>query len=454
MVGIGGIGMSAIARWFIANDKQVAGYDKTETALTKSLASEGIAIHFEDSVEQVPTKFLENKEDTLVIYTPAIPQDHKELNWLKAEGFTVLKRSQALGLITEKNFTIAVAGTHGKTTTSSMIAHILKSANQNFVAFLGGVTTNYGTNLLTNQNPDEDLVVVVEADEFDRSFLTLNPDIAIVTSVEADHLDIYGSAEAIEKSFADFIGKLKDEGVLFIQKKVTSDVFSKLQKGVEVRTYGVEEGDFKAANLKIVEGVSHFDIVVDDDANEMANMALKVPGRHNAENATAAIAVCLSLGLEPEQIQQGIASFEGVKRRFEYVVKSEKTIYIDDYAHHPTEVEAFLSSVKQLYPNKKLTAIFQPHLFTRTRDFADGFAKSLSIADQVLLMEIYPAREQPIEGVNSQMLLDKIEAKQAAIIKDEKLIETINQLQPELLVTVGAGNIDRFIEEIKDVLMR
>jgi UDP-N-acetylmuramate--alanine ligase len=454
MVGIGGIGMSAIARWFIANDKQVAGYDKTETALTKSLASEGIAIHFEDSVEQVPTKFLENKEDTLVIYTPAIPQDHKELNWLKAEGFTVLKRSQALGLITEKNFTIAVAGTHGKTTTSSMIAHILKSANQNFVAFLGGVTTNYGTNLLTNQNPDEDLVVVVEADEFDRSFLTLNPDIAIVTSVEADHLDIYGSAEAIEKSFADFIGKLKDEGVLFIQKKVTSDVFSKLQKGVEVRTYGVEEGDFKAANLKIIECVSHFDIVVDDDANEMANMALKVPGRHNAENATAAIAVCLSLGLEPEQIQQGIASFEGVKRRFEYVVKSEKTIYIDDYAHHPTEVEAFLSSVKQLYPNKKLTAIFQPHLFTRTRDFADGFAKSLSIADQVLLMEIYPAREQPIEGVNSQMLLDKIEAKQAAIIKDEKLIETINQLQPELLVTVGAGNIDRFIEEIKDVLMR
>jgi UDP-N-acetylmuramate--alanine ligase len=214
----------------------------------------------------------------------------------------------------------------------------------------------------------------------------------------------------------------------------------------------VEEGAFKAEDLKIVDGVSHFDIVVDDDANEVANMALKVPGKHNAENATAAIAVCLSLGLEPEQIQKGIASFEGVKRRFEYIVKSEKTIYIDDYAHHPTEVEAFLSSVKELYPNKKLTVVFQPHLFSRTRDFADGFAKSLSIADQVLLMEIYPAREQPIEGVNSQMLLDKIEAKQATIIKDEKLIKAINQLQPELLVTVGAGNIDRFIEGIKNVL--
>ncbi len=411
-------------------------------------------IHFEDSVAQIPTEFLESKEETLVIYTPAIPQEHKELNWLKAEGFTVLKRSQALGLITEKNFTIAVAGTHGKTTTSSMIAHILKSANQNFVAFLGGVTSNYGTNLLINQNPEEDLVVVVEADEFDRSFLTLNPDIAIVTSVEADHLDIYGSAEAIEKSFADFIGKLKEEGVLFIQKKVTSDVLSKLQKGVEVRTYGVEEGAFRAEDLTIKNGESHFGITVDDDANEVANMVLKLPGRHNAENATVAIAVCLSLGLEPEQIQQGIASFSGVKRRFEYIIKSEKTIYIDDYAHHPTEVEAFLSSVKELYPNKKLTAIFQPHLFTRTRDFADGFAKSLSIADQVLLMEIYPAREQPIEGVNSQMLLDKIEAKQVNIVKDEKLIETINQLQPELLVTIGAGNIDRFIEGIKDVLMR
>ena len=343
MVGIGGIGMSAIARWFNMNGKEVGGYDKTPTPLTDTLSKEGIAIHFDDEIAQIPEAFKADKENTLVVFTPAIPQNHQELNWLKTEGFTVKKRSEVLGLITQNNFTIAVAGTHGKTTTSSMIAHILKSANQNFVAFLGGVTSNYGSNLVINQNPDEDLVVVVEADEYDRSFLTLNPDIAVVTSVEADHLDIYGSAEAIEKSFAEFIGKLKDEGVLFIHNRVTSDVLSQLQKGVEVRPYGIDEGAFRAESLKVSDGLSHFDIVVDDDANEVANMSLPMPGQHNAENATAAIAVCLSLGLEPEEIQKGISSFKGVKRRFEFIVNTDSTVFIDDYAHHPTEVEAFFA---------------------------------------------------------------------------------------------------------------
>lgn len=345
-----------------------------------------------------------------------------------------------------------MAGTHGKTTTSSMIAHILKSANQNFVAFLGGVTTNYGSNLIINHNPDIDLVVVVEADEYDRSFLRLSPDIEVITSVEADHLDIYGSPEAIEKAFAEFVGKLKNEGVLFLQHEVTSDVLAELQDGVEVRPYGIDKGAFRAEDLRIVNGVSHFDVVVDDDANEVCNLELSVPGRHNVENATVAISVCLSLGLEPEEIQKGIASFKGVKRRFEYIHRTDEVVYIDDYAHHPTEVASFLSGVKELYPDKKLTAIFQPHLFSRTRDFAKGFAKSLSIADEVLLLNIYPARELPIEGVDAKLILDQVTTKQKRIVADHDLIQTLKENELEIVVTIGAGNIDRFVDQIKAVL--
>lgn len=452
LVGIGGIGMSAIARWFNTQGLTVAGYDKTQTTLTNTLEQEGIAIHFNDDVSLIPKSFIANKDKTLVVFTPAIPDQHKELNWLKAEGFNIMKRSEVLGLITQDNFTIAVAGTHGKTTTSSMIAHILKSANQNFVAFLGGVTANYGSNLIINHNPDEDLVVVVEADEYDRSFLRLSPDIAVVTSVEADHLDIYGSAEAIEKAFAEFIEKLKEEGVLFVQNGVTSDVLVQVQEGVEVRPYGIDEGAFRAEGLTIKEGKSHFDIVVDDDANEVCDFTLSVPGRHNAENATAAIAVCLSLGLEPEEIQKGISTFKGVKRRFEYIHQSDGVVYIDDYAHHPTEVESFLSGVKELYPDKKLTVIFQPHLFTRTRDFAEGFAKSLSLADELLLLNIYPARELPIEGVTASLILDQVTIEQKEIVADDQLINRLKNGSQEIIVTVGAGNIDRFVDQIKAYL--
>ncbi|MGB0522820.1 MAG: UDP-N-acetylmuramate--L-alanine ligase [Flammeovirgaceae bacterium] len=452
LVGVGGIGMSAIARWFNTQGLTVAGYDKTATPLTEALVNEGIDIHFEDNIALIPKGMIAEKSATLVVYTPAIPADHNELTWLKAEGFTVKKRSEVLGLITQDNFTIAVAGTHGKTTTSSMIAHILKSANHNFVAFLGGLTANYGSNLIINQNPDEDLVVVVEADEYDRSFLHLSPDIGVVTSVEADHLDIYGSAEAIEKAFAEFVGKLKDEGVLFLQNRVTTDVLAQLQDGVEVRPYGIDEGAFRAESLRVENGISYFDVVVDDDANEVCDLALAVPGRHNAENATAAISVCLSLGLEPEEIQTGLSSFKGVKRRFEFIHRTDEVVYIDDYAHHPTEVGAFLEGVRGLYPNKKLTVIFQPHLFTRTRDFAQGFSESLSIADELLLLNIYPAREEPIEGVDANLILNQVTTKAKQLVADDELIELLKTKELEVLVTVGAGNIDRFVNQIKAVL--
>lgn len=452
MVGIGGIGMSALARWFNANGKQVAGYDRTPTDLTKELQAEGMDIHFEDSVEEIPASFKEDKADVLVIFTPAIPVKMQELIWLRAEGFTVMKRSQALGLITKNNFTIAIAGTHGKTTTSSMVAHILKSANMNFVAFLGGVTTNYGSNLIMNQNEEEDLVIVVEADEYDRSFLTLHPDIAVVTAVEADHLDIYGEASAIEEAFAEFIGQLKEEGVLFFNHRVTDQVLTRLQKGVEVRSYGVGMGAFRAENWRIEGRTSKFDLIVDDDANEVTDFALKMPGYHNSENATAAIAVCLSLGLEPEQIQRGIASYQGVKRRFEYLVDAAGKVYIDDYAHHPTEVEACLSGVRGLYPNKRITAVFQPHLYSRTRDFAEGFAKALDMADEILLLDIYPAREEPMEGVSSKLILDGMTKASKQWVSSEELLQQLMALQPEVLVTMGAGNIDKFVQPIKKMM--
>lgn len=442
-LGIGGIGMSAIARWFIANGYALAGYDKTATPLTNALQAEGIAVHFTDDVNEIPAEYLANPAETLVVYTPAIPKDHKEFNYLKDNGFTLMKRSQVLGLLTESFFTIAVSGTHGKTTTSSMVSHILKNAGKNVTAFLGGITQNYGTNFLINESPD-DVICVVEADEFDRSFLTLFPDLTIVTSTDADHLDIYGDHSQLLESFQLFVSQLKDGGKLYQRKGLNLQGFTNNQSA----EYSLKEGDFYAQNLRIENAEMVFDIIYPNGI--IKDCTLLTPGFHNVENALAATAVALEVGLSPEQIKDGICTFGGVKRRFEYHVRSEKVVYIDDYAHHPTEIQAFLSSVKALYPTHKLTVIFQPHLFTRTRDFQEGFAESLSLADDLILLDIYPARELPIEGVTSDIIFEKVTSPTKVLCTKEEVMNIIEEKQPELIVSVGAGDIDTLIPKIRE----
>lgn len=462
-LGIGGIGMSALARWFKVQGFYVGGYDKTETTLTQELVAEGMDVHYDNKVGRIPTEFY-NKRETLVVRTPAVPKDNSELQYFENEHYTILKRSEILGLITENLLTVAVAGTHGKTTTSSLIAHILKHAGANVSAFLGGITTNYNTNLLIGK-PTEKIdkmpdvppfgkhLCVVEADEYDRSFLTLHPDIAVVTSMDADHLDIYGEHDELKKSFSEFINQIKIKGHLVIKKDLPFSI--KGNKLIYIHEYAaVSESDlgkanqtpFSAQNIRVENGCFMFDFVA--KTASIKNIKMQLPGFHNVENAVAAINACILLEIPVDLIQAGIESFRGVKRRFEYVIKTEKLIYIDDYAHHPTEIEAFLSSVKALYPSKKLTCIFQPHLFTRTRDFAEGFSKSLSIADEVILMDIYPARELPINGVNSEMLMPNITSKKELATK-QNLMQVIENKQFEVLVTVGAGDIDTFVEKIK-----
>jgi UDP-N-acetylmuramate--alanine ligase len=444
-LGIGGIGMSAIARWFVANGYQVAGYDKTPTPLTDALISEGAKIHFQDDIELIPIDFLKDKKETLIVYTPAIPKNHFEYNWLIDNGFELFKRSQVLGLLTEKLFTIAVAGTHGKTTTSSMITHILKQADKNVTAFLGGITQNYGTNFLINESPDN-IICVVEADEFDRSFLTLSPDISIVTSTDADHLDIYGNHEHVLESFQLFVDKLKTNGTVYVQanQQLTN------KKGTSQFSYSLENGDFFTENLRIEEAIFKFDLIYPNGKIENIEMAL--PGYHNVENAIAAAAACLQVGVNEHDIRKALATFGGVKRRFEYHIRSQNIVFIDDYAHHPTEIEAFVGSVKALYPNKKLTAIFQPHLFSRTNDFHVDFAKSLELADDLLLLDIYPARELPIPGVTSSIIFDRINKQNKTLCSKENLLLKIKEKNPELLVTIGAGDIDTMIQPIKQLL--
>lgn len=442
-LGIGGIGMSAIARWFIANGYSLAGYDKTATPLTNALQAEGIPVHFSDNINLIPAEFLANKEETLIVYTPAIPKDNLEFNYLKDNGFTLMKRSQVLGLLTKSFYTIAVSGTHGKTTTSSMVSHILKQAGKNVTAFLGGITQNYGTNFLINESPD-DVICVVEADEFDRSFLTLYPNLTIVTSTDADHLDIYGDHSQLLESFQLFVSQLKDGGKLYQRKGLNLAGFTKNESA----EYSLNEGDFYAQNLRIENAEMIFDIIYPNGI--IKDCTLLTPGFHNVENALAATAVALEAGLTAEQIKQGICSFGGVKRRFEYHIRSEKIVYIDDYAHHPTEIQAFLSSVKALYPTRKLTVVFQPHLFTRTRDFQEGFAESLSLADDLILLDIYPARELPIEGVTSEIIFEKVTSPIKTLCSKEEVLDLLEAKQPELIVTVGAGDIDTLIPKIKE----
>ncbi len=444
-LGIGGIGMSAIARWFKHKGLRVSGYDRTPTPLTHELIEEGMEIHFEDRIEFIPGYL--TREKTLVVFTPAIPKNHLEHAYLIGQGFTILKRSEVLGLLTKSYTTVAVAGTHGKTTTSSLIAHILKYAGIDMVGFLGGITTNYSSNLVMHGEVNAKTIVVVEADEFDRSFLRLFPEIAVVTSADADHLDIYGDHASMLTSFKDFIKQITKGGNLIIHESISS-----LADGIEIskETYGMSQGQFFAGNITANGGFFEFDL--HGFGKKIEKIQLGVPGFHNMENAIAATLVAMKLGVNERTIREALASFKGVKRRFEFIIKRDDLVYIDDYAHHPTEIEAFLNSLKSMYKGRKLTVIFQPHLFTRTRDFAEGFSKSLSIADEVLLMDIYPAREEAIPGVSSDMLFKDITSPVKIRCSKKDVMQKLEDLDVEVVATVGAGDIDTFVKPIKEML--
>jgi len=433
LIGIGGIGMSALARYFNEDKKYVAGYDKTQTDLTRSLSESGIKVSFEDSIELIDDVFF-NSKNTLIIYTPAIPSSHKQLEYFKQNGFQVLKRSQVLGLITEQTFCLAVAGTHGKTTTTSILGHLMYSCNVPITAFLGGISENYNSNLIINGTE----VSVVEADEFDRSFLTLSPDIACITSMDADHLDIYGDASHLEQSFIDFSKKVKKGGKLFVKNGLPI-------KGI---TYGIEDNsDYSIQNIKIKNGAYIFDVKT--PKTMLNNLIFNLPGRHNLSNALIALAMAVEYGCPYRQLAEALASYKGVKRRFTYHIKNDHLIFIDDYAHHPEEINAVYQAVREMYPSKKILVIFQPHLFSRTRDFADDFAKSLSQFDNIMLLDIYPARELPIEGVTSNWLLEKISNPHKQLVSKSELVEEIYKNRPEILLTIGAGDIGEEVEHIK-----
>ncbi len=441
--------MSALARWFIKSGMNVSGYDKTSTKLTEALQAEGMVVHFDDRLESIPRDVINEKENTLVIFTPAIPTDHVEYNYLKDNGYTIMKRAEVLGLISKGYKTIGVAGTHGKTTTSSMLAHILKTAKKNMVAFLGGITTNYASNLVMEGEVSKNTIVVAEADEFDRSFLRLYPEIAIVTSADADHLDIYGDHESMITSFKDFIKQINKGGSLIIHESIDEKLASDVTH-VSKNIYSMSRGQFFAGSITAKSGFFEFDL---NGFGKVEHIRLGVPGFHNIENAIAASVAAHQCGVSVPVIKKALESFSGVKRRFEFILKGKKVMYVDDYAHHPTEIEAFLRSMKSMYPQRKLTAIFQPHLFSRTRDFAEGFSKSLSMADELLLLDIYPARELPIPGVDSDMIFKDITSKVKVRCNKQDLMEKLDALDIEVLVTIGAGDIDTFIEPIKNMLI-
>lgn len=436
-IGIGGIGMSAIARYFAKRGVEVFGYDKTRTALTSELETEGIGISYLDEVSSIPSPFQQNTTESLVVYTPAIPKDSKILAHFKSLGFSLKKRSEVLGIISEGMFCIAVAGTHGKTTTSSMVAHILTDTGFGCTAFLGGITSNYQTNVLFGTNN----VMVVEADEYDRSFLTLHPDVAVITSMDADHLDIYGDESHLHESFHLFADQLKEDGKIFVKNELPIGGIS----------YGINSNAALNANdIRVADGKFIFNF--SDGRTNIADLMLSMPGRHNVENAVAAIGVALSLGIHPKSVKKALASFKGVKRRFETHVNTATNVYIDDYAHHPEELRACFDAVRELHPDKKLTVIFQPHLFSRTRDFAAAFADVLSTADEVILLEIYPARELPIPGVDSQFLLDQLSLAKKSIVQKSEVVDVIKEKNPPLVLTVGAGDIDTLVEPLKKAL--
>lgn len=453
-IGIGGIGMSALARYFHSKGVEINGYDKTPTELTRELEQEGISVHYEDNIELVP------KNAGLVVYTPAVPADHKELNFYRDNNYKVLKRSDVLGLISNSSFNICVAGTHGKTTISTMIAHILRDSGYGCNAFLGGIAANYNTNFWSapmQSGGDNRDVAVIEADEYDRSFLKLSPDIAIISAMDPDHLDIYGTEEALQEAFIDFSKKLKPGGLLlnkFGLKKGSA------LKAANHLTYSRqnEAADVHALNVKMENGSYRFDVMIRGVL--IQDIVLNMGGMHNVENAIAAITVARELEIEIDKIKAAIASFKGVRRRFEYLVKADRLVMIDDYAHHPEELSALINSAKTLFKGRKCTVIFQPHLFSRTKDLAEGFAKSLDLADEVLLLPIYPARELPVEGVTSRLIVDKIQKTHIKVLTKEELLTYMRDVYVprmdkefgELLIIAGAGDIDALVVPVKKIV--
>ncbi len=434
-IGIGGIGMSALARYFKNIGKQVVGYDKTETELTNELQELGIAIHFEDRIDLIPTDFY--TENTLVIITPAVPKTHSEWNFFLERGYDVKKRAEVLGIITKDTFSFAVAGTHGKTTTSGILGHILFQSGVDVTAFVGGIVENYNSNLIGSGKT----ITVVEADEFDRSFLHLHPNIACVTSMDADHLDIYGDSKAIEASFVEFADKVEDKTKLFITNNLP----------IQGMTCAINEAaKFEAFNIKIENSQYIFDVKTPTET--IQNLSFGLPGKHNLMNALMALAMAKTFGIPNEDIASALLSFRGIKRRFSYQIKTENLVYIDDYAHHPTEINAVHQAVRELYPTQKILAIFQPHLFSRTKDFADDFAKSLSQFDEVMLLDIYPARELPIEGITSSWLMGKMTNPNVKLVSKTNLISSILQSKATVIVTIGAGDIGELVKPIKKAL--
>ncbi|UJH68203.1 UDP-N-acetylmuramate--L-alanine ligase [Allomuricauda sp. SCSIO 65647] len=432
-IGVGGIGMSALARYFKFIGKNVAGYDKTATPLTAELIDSGISVHYKDDVDLISEEF-KNSEDTLVVYTPAVPKELKELNYFIDKAFVVKKRAAVLGMITRDTFCFAVAGTHGKTTTSCILAHLLKESGVPFVAFLGGISEDFDSNFVLEGIEH----AVVEADEYDRSFLHLSPDVACITSMDADHLDIYGDAGELQKSFNDFAKKLKPEGKLFVKNGLPL-------KGI---TFGIEDAsDYEIENIKVEHGTYLFDLKT--PAETLTNVRFGKPGRHNLLNGLAAFAMAVQLGCPPHRLAKALGTFKGVQRRFSYQIKEKDFVFIDDYAHHPTEIDAVYGAIAEMHPQKKVVSVFQPHLFSRTRDFADGFAKSLGKFDVVLLLEIYPAREEPIEGVNAEWLLRQIENPNKELVDKQNLVERIKVYKPDVVVTMGAGDIGLEVPNIK-----
>lgn len=440
LIGIGGIGMSGLARYFSHLGCVVRGYDKTPTPLTDALQQEGMEVIFTDDASLIPADFEKPDEAALVIYTPAIPKDSAILAHFKAAGFELFKRSQVLGIISQSLFTVAVAGTHGKTTTSSLVAHLLTEAGKDCTAFLGGIASNYDSNVLYGKSN----IVVVEADEYDRSFLTLYPDLAVITSMDADHLDIYGSHEQLTESFQLFASQIKAGGKLIAKQGLP------LAHSFTSYTIKTEAADAIAHNIRVENGSFYFDFESGDTYINAIEMG--IPGMHNIENAVAAIQVALYMDVEAEVIKAALASFKGVKRRFEYIVRNEQKVYIDDYAHHPEELKACIASVKKLFPGKKLTTVFQPHLYSRTRDFADGFAEALDMADELLMLDIYPARELPIAGIDADTILSKMKMQNKHLLSKQQVITHVQAQQPELLLTVGAGDIDQLVNPLKQAL--
>ena len=444
-IGAGGIGMSALVRYFLAFGYRVGGYDRTPSELTAKLISEGAEIHFEENVDIIPECF-KDKKRTLVVYTPAIPEDHKELVYFRNEGFEVHKRAQVLGALTCKHKGLCVAGTHGKTTTSAMVAHILHESHVDCNAFLGGITKNYGTNYILSKNSD---YVVIEADEFDRSFHWLRPYASVITATDPDHLDIYGTKEAYLESFRKYTSLIQPGGALIVHKGL--EVKPDVQEGVRVYEYSRESGDFHAENISIGNGEIRFDFVYPEGRIE--NINLGVPVSINIENGIAAMALAKLAGATDKELADGMASFSGVDRRFDFKIKSDKHVFLTDYAHHPQEIKQSAMSVRELYKDRKITAIFQPHLYTRTRDFYKDFADSLSLLDEVILADIYPAREKPIPGVTSRLIYDNLKpGVKKRLCKSNEIVDIVRNEDFDVLVLLGAGDIDKYVPEITDIL--